>query len=48
MEIQAITQSNQIQTSDAITQSNQIQTSDEGLRPCLVVMFKQQFEVFKH
>jgi len=43
MEIQAITQSNQIQTSDAITQSNQIQTSDERLRACLVVMFKQQF-----
>ena len=40
MEIQAITQSNQIQTSDAITQSNQIQMSDEGLRACLVVMFK--------
>ena len=40
MEIQAITQSNQIQTSDAITQSNQIQTSDEELRACLIVMFK--------
>ena len=40
MEIQAITQSNQIQTSDAITQSNQIQTSDEELRAYLIVMFK--------
>ena len=40
MEIRAITQSNQIQTSDAITQSNQIQMSDEGLKACLVVMFK--------